>query len=256
MNALKGYWLALVDALSLRRVLALSIIFAVVSGTVQLAPLLAREFNRTMFLGAPPVVWGAISLLLVLCGFLLKRLKEYRELLEPRMTLTCEPDRGGLVQTPVTKFVLDKGQPVFSERDRQPVSTRVMATSIRVSVRAASRVAPRNATAFLTKFERLNEGGVWETSRYNELVQVPWAGEGLAVDLSDLFPKFASVLHIEEDNKIGFWNVGMPHTLAEFLARVTKYRLTVAVIAEGMTEQRVIEVDWKGKWDTVTVRAV
>ena len=51
-------------------------------------------------------------------------------------------------------------------------------------------------------------------------------------------------------------------TLVDFFETATKYRLTIVVLAEGRTEpivttdQIVIELDWKGKWDTVTVRPV
>ena len=76
----------------------------------------------------------------------------------------------------------------------------------------------------------------------------------MTADLSDLFPRFVSVLHIEEDNKIGFWMVGMPFSLVEFFKAVTKYRLTVAVIADGTTRQTSFELDWKGKWNTVAMR--
>ena len=75
----------------------------------------------------------------------------------------------------------------------------------------------------------------------------------MTADLSDLFPRFVSVFHIEEDNKIRFWIVGMPFSLVDFLEPVTKYRLTVAVIADGSTQQTRFELDWKGKWDTVAM---
>ena len=126
-----------------------------------------------------------------------------------------------------------------------------MATSIRVAVGYHVRIAPKNATAFVTKFEKLDTTGTWMASRYSELVQLPWVGETMTVDLSNLFPRFVSVLHIGDDNKIGFWMIGTPFTLVDFLETATKYRLTIVVLAEGRTEpivttdQIVIELDWK-----------
>ena len=124
-------------------------------------------------------------------------------------------------------------------------------------MQATSKVAPRNVSAFLTKFERRDAIGAWHLSQYDELVQLPWVGESLAVNLSNLFPRYVSVLHIGDDNKIGFWMVGMPFSLVDFFKPIATYRLTVAVIAEdGFTDETAFELDWKGQWDTITIRPV
>jgi hypothetical protein len=253
MRSLKDWWSTLIEALTLRRVIALPIVFATVTAVVHLAPFLAREMNRPMLLGAPSWAFGVIALLALLCFFVIAYATRLRLSLLPNIEFSCDPERGCLVQTRVEKFALKDGQPVRAA-DGQPVRVEVMASSIRISVRAISKVAPEDATAFLTKFERLSEAGVWEPSKYSELVQLPWVGETMTADLSDLFPRFVSVLHIEEDDKIGFWMVGMPFSLVDFFKAVTKYRLTVAVIADGTTRQTSFELDWKGKWNTVAMR--
>ena len=252
MSLMKAYWQTLVEALTLRRVIALPIMFSTVTVAMHLAPFLAREVNRPMLLGAPPWAFGVMSLLGLLCIFVIIYANRLRVSLLPSITLSCEPERGGLVQTRVAQIA----------RDGQVLAQTLMATSIRVAVRAVTRIAPKNATAFVTKFEKLDTTGTWMASRYSELVQLPWVGETMTVDLSNLFPRFVSVLHIGDDNKIGFWMIGTPFTLVDFFETATKYRLTIVVLAEGRTEpivttdQIVIELDWKGKWDTVTVRPV
>jgi hypothetical protein len=208
-------------------------------------PILTQEANRPILLAAPSWAFGAIAGLALLLIFVLGHAKRLRASLLPKVVLSCDPERGCMVQTRVEKFAL---------RDGQPVRVEVMASSIRISVRASTKVAPKNVTAFLTKFESLNKTGEWEPSKFSELVQLPWVGETMTADLSDLFPRFVGVFHIEEDNKIGFWIVGMPFSLVDFFRAVTRYRLTVAVIADGMTQQTSFELDWKGKWDTVAVR--
>lgn len=253
MRGIRDWLSTLIDAFTLQRVLALPLFVTFVTLAVRYGPILAQEANRPVLLAAPPWAFGAIAGLTLLLLFVVTYATRLRLSLLPKMVLVCDPEQGSLVRTRVAKFALKDGQPVHAE-DGQPVGTEVMASSIRISVRATTRVAPKNATAFLTKFEKLNEAGEWESSRYNELVQLPWVGETMTADLSDLFPRFVSVFHIEDDNKIGFWMVGMPFSLVDFFQPVTRYRLTVAVIADGTTQQTTFELDWTGKWDTVTLR--
>ena len=172
---MKAYWQTLVEALTLRRVIALPIMFSTVTVAMHLAPFLAREVNRPMLLGAPPWAFGVMSLLGLLCIFVIIYANRLRVSLLPSITLSCEPERGGLVQTRVAQIA----------RDGQVLAQTLMATSIRVAVRAVTRIAPKNATAFVTKFEKLDTTGTWMASRYSELVQLPWVGETMTVDLSN-----------------------------------------------------------------------
>ena len=160
-----------------RRVIALPIMFSTVTVAMHLAPFLAREVNRPMLLGIPPWAFGVMSLLGLLCIFVIIYANRLRVSLLPSITLSCEPERGGLVQTRVAQIA----------RDGQVLAQTSMATSIRVAVRAVTRIAPKNATAFVTKFEKLDTTGTWMASRYSELVQLPWVGETMTVDLSNCF---------------------------------------------------------------------
>ena len=131
------------------------------------------------------------------------------------------------------------------------------ATSVRVWVRATSMVAPHNVTAFLTSIERKTADGAWEESGRHEIVPLTWTDTNATVtDVSNLFPKFANVLHINQgDASLGMWNTPMPLSLVEFLKPFATYRLTV-VMAEGITKQTTFEIDWKGQWNTIEMRPI
>jgi hypothetical protein len=164
---------------------------------------------------------------------------------EPKIDISSDPQKGCLVRVPVQ--VRDAFGSLVKESQ---------ATSIRVWVQATSKVAPSNATAFMTRVERKTADGAWEESGQNEIVPLVWAGtDSRITDLSNLFPKFCTVLHIDRDTAaIGMWNAPMPLSLEEFLKPFGTYRFTVSVLAEGITKQASFEIDWKGQWDAIKMR--
>jgi hypothetical protein len=255
MDSIKERWQTLMEALTVRRVLHISFVFAAVTAAVRSVPIIAKEADLSSLLGAP-FAWacGIIVGLFLLVYFLNEHAVQLRRSLLPRIELSCEK-RGCVAQTKVQRYI-----PMPSATGQTLAVTpagEVLASSVRIWVQAISKVAPRNVSAFLTKFERRNAVGAWIPSQYDELVRLPWVGETLTVNLSNLFPQYVSVLHIEGDtNKIDFWKTGMPFSLVEFFNQeVATYRLTVAVITEdGLTQEIAFELDWRGKWDTLSLR--
>jgi hypothetical protein len=164
---------------------------------------------------------------------------------EPKIDVSSDPQRGCIVRTPV--LIHDEA----GMRESQ-------ATSIRVWVRATSKVAPRNVTAFLTRAERKTADGAWEESRHPEIVPLTWTDTNtMQTDVSNLFPKFANVLHIgQDDTSLGMWRTPMSLSLVEFLRPFATYRLTVSVMAEGITRQTAFEIDRKGQWNTIEMRPI
>jgi hypothetical protein len=186
-------------------------------------------------------------------------LKKYSELLEevtrlrtelstlrvePKIELSSDPQDGCLV-TPIRLL----------HKNYQNNFTESKATSIRVKAQANTTVGPRNVAAYITKLERKTDVN-WEESKYHEMVPLRWAGtDTLETDISNLFPKYAGVLHIDEsDNVITVPGVPVPLSLPEFFKAVGTYRVTVSVMAEGMTSQTRFEIDWKGQWNTIEMR--
>jgi hypothetical protein len=164
---------------------------------------------------------------------------------EPKVELSSDPQDGCLV-TPIRVLHQDYQNNVRESK----------ATSLRVKAQANTPVGPRNVTAYITKIERKTDAG-WEESKYHEMVPLKWAGtDTLETDISNLFPKYASVLHIDEsDNLVTVPGVPVPLSLSDFFKPVGTYRVTVSVMAEGMTSQTRFEIDWKGQWNTIEMRA-
>jgi hypothetical protein len=186
-------------------------------------------------------------------------LKKYTELLEENARLQAEVSR--INEEPKIE--------VFSDPEKgclvTPIEVRVdfgsmgmgqsQATSVRVGVQAITEVGPQNVTAYLTKLERKTETG-WEESRNREMVPLKWAGtDTLQTEISHLFPKFVGVLHIDRhDNLVTVPGVPFPLSFTGFFTAMATYRVTVSVMAEGMTSQTRFEVNWKGQWDTIEMR--
>jgi hypothetical protein len=185
-------------------------------------------------------------------------LRKYTELLEevsrlqteisifnqkPKLELSCDPQQGCLI-TPIR---------VLHQLGVQQYETK--ATSIRIRVQANTTVGPQNVAAYLTNLERKSSMG-WEESEYNEMVPLKWVGtDTLETDISNLFPKYVGVFHIDESNNaITVPGVPVPLSLPGFFTQPGTYRVTVSVMAEGMTSQARFEIDWKGQWDTVVMR--
>lgn len=206
---------------------------------------IAQHFGITSLLAVPHWAVGCVAALALLLFWVLQYANQLRQELKPNIELTYDPARGCVVVTPVLLPLPDGRQ-----RESQ-------ATSVRVLVQATTKVAPKNATAFLTKFEKQSVGGgAWEPRQHHELVQLTWTSNTFETDLSDAFPKSVNVLHIgAHDNLITIWGASMPLSLRDFFNTITTYRFTVSVIAEGKTSTTRLEVDWKGHWDTIVVRS-
>ncbi len=125
------------------------------------------------------------------------------------------------------------------------------ATSIRVKVEVSSELEPQNVTAFMTRMEKFGADGAWVECKPPESVQLTWADtDTIVTNFLGSTAKYVNIIHIDHnDNKIMIWRVPMPQSLVEFFNNITKYRLTVSV----MGRQYQIEIDWKGRWDTIQI---
>jgi hypothetical protein len=238
-------------AMTRREILWTSALAAFMTGTVNLL----NQVHLTAIIGSL-AAWliGVVVFLLGVVFFLVRYANGVRHQLEdPKLSLSFS-ELGCHVKTPVEHTLLANGHPVI--QDGRLLTQRTMASSFRLAVKATSRVAPRAVNAFLTKVERQTQMETWEQSKYGEQVPLLWVGETLTVDLSDRFPRFVDVLHIGEDNKVDIWKVGTPFTLGEFFKPPGKYRLTVSLISDGITEDVALLFNWTGKWDTCSMTAL
>ena len=224
----------------------------VVAGIITVFYFGAQYFAVAQLLAIPHwAVWCVATLALLLFRTL-QYADGLRRELQPKIELSADPARGCVVETPVVGLEIRNGMAVPTKESK--------ALSLRVLAQATTKATPKNVAAFLTKFEKQRiGGGGWESSQHHELVQLTWTGySNSEINLSTTFPRFINVLHIsEDDNLIAFWGAGMPLTLRDFFKALTTYRLTVSVVAEGMTDAEItFEVVWKGQWNTLEMRPV
>jgi hypothetical protein len=244
LRMFRSLWTTFPEGIGYRRFAISGVVGIIIAGFY----FLAERFTITSLLAIPHWAVGSIVVLGLLLFWMLQYADRVRRELEPKIELSCDPDRGCVVETPVLQM---------EHRDGGVVVTReYKAVSVRVWVKATSKIAPKNVAAFMTKFEKQRiGGGGWESSQHHELARLTWVGDTMEVDLSNAFPQFVNALHIAEtDNLITFWGAGMPLSLRDFFKTITSYRLTIAVIAEGMTREITFVFVWKGQWNTIELR--
>jgi hypothetical protein len=130
------------------------------------------------------------------------------------------------------------------------------ATSIRIRVRVNGRVMRHRVAAYITRIEKLTAAGEWQDGNFPQ-IQTTWTDTGdILTDISGNSAKYANVLHINHpDNKLTVYQRPTISTaLADFAKDATTYRFTVSAAAEGLAANARMEIDWKGKWDTIQVR--
>jgi hypothetical protein len=137
---------------------------------------------------------------------------------------------------------------------KQRIVDRIQAISIRVKFHVDSEMAPRHVVPRLSKIERLISDGSWEQARLVAPIMLTWADNDTnEADFDQKKIQYVNVLHINErKNQLNIWGGDLLPSMAEFLRGHTKYRLTISVLEK----QAQIEVDWRGRWDTVQARPV
>jgi hypothetical protein len=232
------------DALTLQRVLALPIIFAIVTAAIRLAPVIAER--EAPFLSIPAWVWGVLAFLIVLLYFVIEHATRLRLRLAPKLKLSFNPNEA-IVQTPAqtqTGELVQQGAATWTF-----ATTEHMASYVRIRVEAALETTVRGCTAFLIGLEKRTP----PSSQFIPIrlpQDVPLAGQPF-----DVFPRIRCIVDFlfcsSSDNKLrvaGAWPLGLRDTFDD----VATYRFTIAVNAEGLTETTRADIDWAGKWDTIT----
>ena len=97
MGWLKNRFETLVDALTLKRVIALPLIIAVITALVRLAPVIARAGGASLFLAAPAWTRGLTGGLILLVYFLLEYATWKRLELEPKFDVVFPVSGLGIV---------------------------------------------------------------------------------------------------------------------------------------------------------------
>jgi len=97
MGWLKNRFETLVDALTLKRVIALPLIIAVITALVRLAPVIARAEGAPLFLAVPAWTWGLTGGLILLVYFLLEYATRKRLELQPKFDVVFPVSGLGII---------------------------------------------------------------------------------------------------------------------------------------------------------------
>jgi hypothetical protein len=234
----------LLDAFTLRRVIAVPILVAtvtaVIHGSAALSKIFAHGDGNTL-LGAPSWYWGIIAGILLIFWFLLEHANRLRLELKPKLKVSFNPDVEGIVRTP-TVILLPNNQRIDD-----------LATYVRITLTCLSGVTVKNCAAFLTKIEK----------------KLPGAAEYSDVPINGSLPMLPSPIDVHPrvpipvdflkagryENKLGL-SFEWPLRLLEAFDDIASYRMTFEVIGEGIAHSVAAEINWTGRWDKISGKEI
>jgi len=148
IGLLKDWWDSILESFTLRRVIALPILIAVVTavvrGSTALSEFFTHQEGRTL-LGIPSFAWGLLAGLLLILGFVIQHATSLRKSLSPKISVSFNPTGDGIVRTP-TEIYEQTGSKWAGVRTDQAVY-------IRIAIRTLSRTTVKACVAYLTKIE-------------------------------------------------------------------------------------------------------
>ncbi|MBM3549277.1 MAG: hypothetical protein FJX54_20260 [Alphaproteobacteria bacterium] len=227
------------EALTLKRALAIPLLIAAVTLIVRIAPHVAPG-SDLMLWGVPDWAWGVIAGLALLLYFLLEYANRMRLRLVPRLVLTFDADQGGVVETP--------------EKIRDGMGATIeeyKAAYVRIHANSATQRTIRNAVAFLTRIEFKPKGE--PTFRITRLSYALSLGQ---FDIhAGISRHIDFVKSNDKDNTLNF-TVPWPLTLREAFKFPGTYRFTIVVSAEDVSSSIEVDIVWTGKWDEMVAHQV
>jgi hypothetical protein len=192
-------------------------------------------------------VWGLLAFLILLLYFVVEHATRLRLRLVPKLRLSFGPVEEAIVQTPVRT---PTGQLVYTGPTTLTFGTSEhMASYVRIRVEAISETTVRGCTAFLIGLEK-------RTPPSSQFIPIRLPQDvALGAQPFDVFPHVRCIVDFlfcsANDNKLtvtGAWPLGLRDAFDD----IATYRFTIAVNADGPTETTRADIDWAGKWDTIT----
>jgi hypothetical protein len=232
------------EAFTLRRVLALpiviSVVTAVVHASVALSNLLAKG---QLLLGVPSWVYGIVAGLLLVLFFFLEHATRLRIELEPRLNVSFNPDAEGITRTP-TEVYAYTGSKVEKVRDDEAIY-------VRITLKSLSKATVKDCVAFVTKLEK-------KTLTDTEFIDIPLHGAiPLVPSPIVVYPRIPATIDFLKsgryDNKLEL-SVSWSLRLRGALDDLGTYRFTIEVNGDGVTDTIRVEMNWNGSWESITGR--
>jgi hypothetical protein len=236
----------ILEAFTLRRVIALPIFIAVVTAVVRGSAALSEYLTRQeghAFLGVPSPAWGILAGLLLVFYFLIQYATRIRKSIIPKISVVFNPSGEGIVRTPTEVYQQTEGKWAKIRTDQ--------AVYIRITIRAMSRMTVKGCVAFITRIQKRPT----PTASFTEVLV--FNAIALTQTPLDVYPRVPATVDFlkcgQFDNKLGF-TVPTPFSLEGALDDNATYRFTIEVNGDGISETIEVEVDWTGKWDSIVAR--
>ncbi len=251
-----GWWgqraATLVGALTLRRVIALPIMVAVVTLAIRGAAALSAYLleHEWRFLGLPPWAFGLLAGLLLLLYFLLEYANRLRLELEPKLQISFDRERGCVVDSPMQHY---QDQPGVYGGVRRVLIGETRALFARIRADALSKTKVRDCSAFITAIESRTQPGPFT----KHPIQDPIPLGPQEVDVSPRVPRFWDFITVsQEAGSAPQFAVPILLTLRDAIKQPGTYRFTIQVVGEGVTSEKIVEMDWTGDPAKIGFRAI
>lgn len=235
----------IVDAFTLRRVIALPIVIAVVTAVVHGSAALSQFFfhqEGRMLLGLPSWAFGVLAGLLLVLYFVLEQATRLRLESLPKLKVSFDAERGCLVVCPVQYFRQEPGTYDNTPRTVLARETKSIFTKIRADAVSISKV--RGCVAYITAIEsekQLTD----QFERHPIHDPIPLASQ--EIDIPSKVPWFWDFMTISlEPGSTPQFPVPVKLNTYDAVKKQGIYRFTIQVVGEGVTSEQRIEMDWFG----------
>jgi hypothetical protein len=233
------------NSLTLERVIAVPILFGVITGVDRLASLIAAQ-RGAMLAGVPGWAWATLAVSWLLLGFMIEYATRLRLSLIPKLALSFNPLKEGIVQTPIEV-------PVQGSISGQVLIKEYRASYVRIRIDALSKTTVKGCAAYLTKIEKRRHPG-------EAFVEVPLSADLLLTPTPiDVPPKVRGTVDFltcnDLHNKLVL-STPAPFTMRDIFDEPGTYRITIVVIAGDIDKTIQVEIDWSSKWDMIVGRQI
>lgn len=245
----------IVDAFTLRRVIALPIVIAVVTAVVHGSAALSQFFfhqEGRMLLGLPSWAFGVLAGLLLMLFFLLEQATRLRLEIQPKLKVSFDAERGCLVISPVQHFRQEPG--TYNDTPRTVLARETKSIFARVRADTTSISKVRGCVAYITAIESKKQP-TDPFQRHPIHDPIPLALQ--EADIPSKVPWFWDFITISlEPGSAPQFPVPVKLTLYDAVKEQGTYRFTIQVIGEGVTSEQRVEMDWFGDPAKIAFRAI
>ncbi len=241
MEGIKQRVRTLVQAVTLRQVIALPIFVAFVSFAPRVISAIG-QLPETQFLGGvPPWAWSLIAGLALMLYFVFEAANRLRVQLEPKLAPSFNPQAEGIVRTPTE--VYERG---VKTRDDEAAYVRLTLTTLR-------RMTARNCSVFITGIAKMRptDQAFIDIPIYGSLALLPHP-----IDVHPLVPVTVDFLKAGRDENILDAAFSLPFRLRGIFNDIANYKFTFTINAGGVSQTYQAEVDWNGHWDEIGGRGL